>query len=81
MPLSPVSGGSIETASAARVSVGRFTTKPIAPRGPCSQRRTTVRVKFGSRSCGIATKSVGARDDSSSPMAPMVATSTRLVNP
>src|SRR5262249_29763053 len=67
------------TASAARTSVGRLTTKPSAPLGPYWQSSTTVREKFGSRSCGIARRSVGAKDAGSS-MAlgslPLVALST-----
>src|SRR5881628_2092605 len=61
-PLSPLAGGSSTTASAARTSVGRFTTKPSAPCAPCSQRSTTERTKFGSRSCGMARSRVGAKE-------------------
>ena len=67
-PLSRFGGGSSATALAAWMSVGRLTTKPTAPSGPCSQSRTTERLKFGSRSCGIASSRDGARDGSSSAM-------------
>src|SRR5437762_4678503 len=62
-PLSPLAGGSSTTASTARTSVGRFTTKPSAPWAPCSQRSTTERTKFGSRSCGMARSRVGAKEE------------------
>ena len=38
---------------------GRFSTRPNAPSGRKSQSRITVLAKFGSRSCGIETSSVG----------------------
>src|SRR5436309_1228217 len=80
-PLSPLAGGSSTTASTARTSVGRFTTKPSAPWAPCSQRSTTERTKFGSRSCGMARSRVGAKEGGGSMAGwspPLAGLSTRL---
>src|SRR5581483_5819999 len=57
-------GGSSATAAAARTSVGRFTTKQIAPWSPCSQSNTTERAKCGSRSWGMARSMTGASERS-----------------
>ena len=54
---SPAIGDSSGTASPTEVSVGRFSTRPIAPSSPCSAIRTTVRWKFGSLRTGAATSS------------------------
>jgi hypothetical protein len=45
------------------VTSGRLTMSPSAPSPSCLHRRTTVRLKLGSTSCGIDRSSDGASDE------------------
>src|SRR5436190_1442614 len=55
-------GGSRFTITRPVVTSGRLTISPSAPSTSCLQSRTTVRLKFGSTSCGIDRSSDGASD-------------------
>src|SRR5204863_9499532 len=55
-------GGSSLTVTRPLVRSGRLTTSPNAPSSLCRQSSTTVRLKFGSLSCGIDSRNAGANE-------------------